>query len=252
MKFESESKRKIKELEFRQATVRLNKAKRKLELKPALNNYDMMILQIRVQQRENEIRDGKAAVKMLKMSSPLDGIFQIKRNYNGQLVKIGDNVYSNNLIASIPDISKMKVKTYVNEADITKIKPTTKVLIRLDAMPSVIFNGSVSYISKVCIPRENEKVFTVNLEVAESDIRLKPGMTVSCEYLCNESGDQLYVPNNCLYRENGKSFIFLKKGGSSKKVEVKAGASNANHTLIAGDFKPGQKLIPVEKIEEIN
>ena len=39
-KFDTDVKKRIKELEFQQATIRLNKVKRNLELKPRLDNYD--------------------------------------------------------------------------------------------------------------------------------------------------------------------------------------------------------------------
>jgi multidrug efflux pump subunit AcrA (membrane-fusion protein) len=154
------------------------------------------------------------------------------------------------MIASIPDISRMKVKTHVNEADFNKIHTGMKVIVRLDALPSVPFTGTVSEISKICLPREREKVFNVEVQIAESDIRLKPGMTVNCEYIFYEAESELYVPNDCLLREGGKSFIFLKKGSSFRKTEVNAGISNSNYTIIKADVKVGQKVIPFESVNE--
>ena len=58
----------------------------------------------------------------------------------------------------------------------------------------------------------------------------------------------MFVPNNCLLKESGHSYIFLKKGGSVRKVEVQAGAANINHTVITGEAKPGQKLVPFSDV----
>lgn len=252
MKFESENKRRIKELEFQQATIRLNKLKRNLELKPVLNAYDTRIQKIKVWQRESEINGAKETLQRLKIRSPQDGIFQVYRNmWSDQMVRLGDNVYIGSMIASIPDISRMKVKTYINEADINKIKPAMKAIIRLDALPKVPFDGTVTFISKICTERDSEKVFDIELDVLESDVRLKPGMTVSCEFICFESEIQLYVPNNCLLKKGDKTFVFIKKRGSPKIVEVITKTSNNNHTVIEGDIKPGQKLIPVESVYKI-
>jgi multidrug efflux pump subunit AcrA (membrane-fusion protein) len=248
-KFDTDAKRRIKELKFQQATVRLKKAKRKLELTYVLEKHDQLIQKIRVIQRKSDLRSAKENLKQFLIKSPCDGIFQVSMNIftqNPQNWRLGDSPYQGQMIASIPDISRMKVKTYINEAEYNKVKPGMKVIVRLDALPSVPFNGFIKEISKICFAREKEKVFNVVVEISESDLRLKPGMTVSCEYILYETDKDLFVPNNCLLKEKGHAYIFLKRGGSSRKVEVKSGPSNTNHTIISGDVKPGQKVVPFE------
>jgi multidrug efflux pump subunit AcrA (membrane-fusion protein) len=250
-KFDTESKKKIKELKFQQATIKLKKAKRKLELTYILEKHDQQIQKIKVLQRKNDLQSAKENLKQLLIKSPTDGIFQVSMNIfteNPQNWRLGDSPYQGQMIASIPDIDHMKVKTYINEVEFSKVKPGMKVLVRLDALPSVPFNGFIKEISKICFTREKEKVFNVVVEISESDLRLKPGMTVSCEYILYEAENGIFVPNNCLLKEKGHSYVFLDRGGSPRKVEVKSGPSNTNHTIIAGDVEPGQKLVPFEKV----
>jgi HlyD family secretion protein len=252
LNFESDVKKKIADLEFQQATIRLNKVKRNLELKPKLNDYDQHIQQIKVKQRENDVQAARETLKKLLIRAPIDGIFQVgHKSYWDQsspLLKIGDSPYIGYPVASIPDLKKMKANTYINEVDINKVRPGLKVLVRLDALPSVTFNGVITSIDKVCTERNNEKVFNAEVEIAETDMRLKPGMTVNCEFILYESDKDTFVPNDCLLKEKGHSYIFLKRGSSFRKIEVKAVCSNSNHTIVKADIKPGQKLIPFEKV----
>lgn len=248
-KFDTDMKRRIKELKYQQATIRLNNARRKLELTYVMENYDLQIQKIRVFQRKSDLKSAKENLKQLLIRSPLDGTFQVSLNIftqNPQNWRLGDSPYQGQMIASIPDINRMKAKTYINEAEFNKVKPGMKVIVRLDALPSVPFNGIIKEISKICFTRDKEKVFNVVVEISETDLRLKPGMTVSCEYILHETENDLFVPNSCLLKEKGHSYIFLKWGGSSRKVEVKCGPSNTNYTIIAGDIKPGQQLVPFE------
>ena len=248
-KFDTDIKKRIKELKFQQATIRLNNAKRKLELTYVMENYESQIQKIRVFQRKNDLKSAKENLKQLLIRSPLDGTFQVSLNIftsNPQNWRIGDSPYQGQMIASIPDINKMKATTYINEAEFNKVKPGMKVIVRLDALPSVPFNGKIKEISKICFTRDKEKVFNVVVEISETDLRLKPGMTVSCEYILHETDNDLFVPNSCLLKEKGHAYIFLKRGGSSRKVEVRCGPSNTNYTIIAGDIKPGQELVPFQ------
>jgi len=248
--YESPSKRKVKELEFKQASIRLENVKRNLELKPKLEDIDIKIQETRIRLKETDIEEARKVLKKLTIYSPQDGIFQVANlNFSAQQIRLGDNIYRGTRIASIPDISKMKAKSYINETDIRKVKPGMKVIIRLDALPKVPFNGIVSKISKVCSRRNNERVFTTEIEIQESDIRLKPGMTVSCEYLCLVSETDLYVPNSCILREGNQYFVFLDKGKRPFKLEVKAGASNSKYTIIYSQLKAGTRIIPIDKID---
>jgi HlyD family secretion protein len=250
-KFDTDVKKRIKELEFQQETIKLKKVKRNLDLKPKLDDFDRRIQRIKVVQRQNELNNAKEALKLFLLRSPLDGIFQVAVNDwtdKPQMWKVGDIPYQGQILASIPDVTRMKVKTYINEADVKRVHKGMKVVVRLDALPSVPFSGSIKDISKICVARDKEKVFNVVVEIDESDLRLKPGMTVNCEYILYESDKNMFVPNNCLLKESGHSYVFLKKGGSVRKIEVQAGAANINHTVITGEVKPGQRLVPFNDV----
>ena len=188
--FESERTKKIKQLEFEQATIALNLAKRKLELNAIINENDLKIQQIRVDQIKKDIQNAYDILPQLTIRSTIPGIFQITRNWrSGQLLKVGDEVWRGNAMASVPDLTWMKVETQINENDFLRIKKGDKVLVRLDALPEVAFDAQVSYIGLFCHAKDpnkpRQKVFDVEVRLLESDERLKPGMTVSCEFLPN-------------------------------------------------------------------
>jgi multidrug efflux pump subunit AcrA (membrane-fusion protein) len=247
--FESPGIRKVMELEFRQAEIRLNKLKRSLDLRPKLDSLDFHIQQIKVVQKENELKAAQYDLTKMTIASPLDGIFVVEENWRtGQTIKVGDEVYMGNPVAMIPDIKTMKVKGKIIENDIGKIKTGLNVIIRLDALPSVPFHGKITSLSRVCIEQDDKNVFRTEVMITESDLRLKPGMTVSCEYITYEGDNEMYVPTNCLLEENKHFYLFVKKRGKIRKTEVKAGLSNNMSTIVSGDLKPGQALELPENI----
>jgi HlyD family secretion protein len=247
--FESVGLRRVIEFEYRQEEIKLNKIKRNLELRPRLDSLDLRIQQIKVVQKENELKAAQEALTKMVVKSPLDGIFVVEENWNtGQTIKVGDAVYLGNPVARIPDIRTMKVKGFVMENDISKIKPGLDVIIRLDALPSVPFHGKANTVAKVCIDKDDKKIFMTEVLISESDLRLKPGMTVSCEYITYEGDDELYVPNSCILAENKHFYLFTKKRGKLRKTEIKTGPSNNLYTVVSGDLSPGQALVLPENI----
>jgi HlyD family secretion protein len=248
--FESAGIRKVIEIEYKQAEIRLNRLKRNLKLRPKLDSLDYRIQQIKVIQRENEVKLAEATLRQLVVTSPLDGVFVVERNSRtGQTMKIGDEVYLGYTVARIPDIRTMKVKGTVLENDISRIKKGLNVIVRMDALPNVPFYGKLTYVSMVCIPNQDgKKVFQTEVLISGTDLRLKPGMTVRCEYLTYEGENEIYVPNNCLLEENKHFYCFVQKRGKIKKTEVLTGASNNMYTIISGDIKPGQDLVLPENL----
>jgi HlyD family secretion protein len=255
--FESKGIRKVIELEYRQAELKLNKIKRNLDIRPTLDSLDYRIQRIKVSQKENELRAAQETLNQLIVCSPLDGIFVVEKSYRtGQIIKVGDEMYIGNTVARIPDIRTMMVNGIIQENDISRIKSGLNVIIRLDALPSVAFHGKINKVSLVCTKQEqpwepttdNKKVFLTEVLITESDLRLKPGMTVSCEYITYEGENEIYVPNNCILEENMHFYVFTRKRGKIRKTEVETGPSNNMYTIVSGDLDPGQDLVLPENI----
>lgn len=188
-RFEAERIKKIKELEFKQAEIRLAKEKRKMELNDIIEANDLKIQEIRVAQIETQIKNAYDILPRLTIRTPISGVFQIeKKRRSRDLLKVGDEVYPGDNMGRVPDLEWMKVETHVSETDFMKINLGQKVAVRLDAMPDVTFDGEITYIGRLCKPKDSQsrqKGFDVEVKMLTSDERLKPGMTVSCEFLEN-------------------------------------------------------------------
>jgi multidrug efflux pump subunit AcrA (membrane-fusion protein) len=247
--FESAGIRKVIELEFRQAEIRLNKIKRKLDMQPALDRLDTRVQRIKVSQKENERKAARETLDQLNVCSPLDGIFVVEKSpRTGQAIKVGDEMYIGYTVARIPDIRTMMVNGIIQENDISRIKTGLDVIVRLDALPSIAFHGKLNKVSRVCIEKEGKKVFLTEVLISESDPRLKPGMTVSCEYITYSGENELYVPSNCIIEENKHFYVFIRKRGKIRKTEVTTGPSNNMLTIVSGNVNPGQDLVLPENI----
>ena len=188
-RFETERLRKIKQLEYDQAVINLEKEKRVFELNKEINTTDLKIQEIRVAQIRTELANAKSLIPQLTLRAPVSGVFQIDVNWQApgrNLYKIGDNIYAGNNLAIVPELEFMKVNTQVNETDFLKVRLNQKVAITLDAMPKLVFDGEITSIGKLCRLKDQksrQKVFDVEVRIVKPDDRLKPGMTVRCEFL---------------------------------------------------------------------
>lgn len=184
--FESPRNKRIKELEFEQATISLARVKRQIELSKVIDSYELKILQMQVDQLKAEIKNAYSILPTLTIRTPIAGIFQVGTGRRRrEPIKIGDEVYPGNNLGNVPDLTWMKVNTSISENDFMKIKLGQGVIVRLDALPKVKFKGEISFISKLCHLKDDkvrQKIFDVEVKILQPDERLKPGMTVSCEF----------------------------------------------------------------------
>ena len=188
-RFETERKQAIVQLELKQAELNLAKEKHKLELSKIIHENDVKIQKIRIQQIENDLEQFYQIIPLLTVRSSVSGVFQRGRNMRtGQPLVLGDMMYCGYSMGNVPELKWMKVNTFINENDFLKLQVGQKVNVRLDATPEIKFNGEVAYIGKLCHQKEQnskQKGFDVEVKMLEPDERLKPGMTVSCEFLYN-------------------------------------------------------------------
>jgi HlyD family secretion protein len=254
-RFEPEKVQKIKKLEFNQAEILLNKSKRIIELNKTIAENDLIIQKNRVEQNQKNVSEAYRVLSELTIRTPISGIFQVSnKNYSNEKIRVGDAIYYGTCLGSVPDLTWMKVISTINETDIKKIRKGQPVNVRLDALPNVIFKGEISFINKLCHRYDDSKrkVFDVEIKMLNSDHRLKPGMTVSCEYICNKFGNVLFVSNECLLYEQGRHYLFVKKGSSYSKVEVAVRAQNNSRSVVEGNIEKGQLLVPVETVQSKN
>ena len=128
-----------------------------------------------------------------------------------------------------------------------------KVIIRLDAFPSIPFEGEIIEIGRLSYKKDEKsqtKIFDVVINLHKSDPILKPGMTVRCEIFTAQLDDVFYVENECIIKENMKYYMFIEKNGNYEKYEVKIGPRNNQFTVVYGEYKKGKSVLPLNEIED--
>lgn len=250
--FETEKNRYISELQFKQAEINYEKAKRNIEYAKVVAANNEKIQRIRVSQAESMVKMAYEVLPKLTIRTPISGIFQVAstRRGRGPMLKVGDEVRVGNSYGSVPDMTWMKVKTTINEVDRSKVYVGMPVIVRMDAMPELSYTAKVEKIGLLCRQYSNNdtrKVFDVTVKIDSSDLRLKPGMTASCQMIAKDLQDVLYVPNECLWRDDKHYFVRISNLLGQEDLPVRVLGRNSSHAVVEGDgLRQGQTLIPVE------
>src|SRR6185436_6791097 len=101
------------------------------------------------------------------------------------------------------DLRRMQVWAAVNEADIARVTPGTKVHFRVDALPQDTFEGTVIQRRLNASMTQNVVTYTVVIDVDNSELKLLPYLTADVYFEVDHRDDVLLVPNSALrYKPN--------------------------------------------------
>ena len=248
---------------IKQANIDLEKAER--ELDQARSNYklksDKAVAQM--QEAAAELADDQNSLdflnnimRQLTITAPKSGMVIYARDWNGKKRTAGSQISTwSPVVATLPDLTTMVSKTYVNEVDIRKVKSGQSVRIGLDAFPDKKLTGTVISVANVGEqkPNSDSKVFEVTIEINESDTTLRPAMTTSNTIIAEVLSNVVFVPLECLFSQGDSlTYVVKKTGLGVSKHQVATGPANENEIVIEKGVDPEDQLLLTspEGIEE--
>ena len=173
------------------------------------------------------VSDLEEFLAQFTITAPSSGMVIYKKDRNGTKRKAGSNVNPfDRVIATLPDLSSMISKVYVNEIEISKVKTGQKVNINVDAFPKKAFTGNVISIANIgeVLPNSDAKMFEVQIKVDGSDPALRPSMTTGNKIIIKTFEDALFIPSECV--QAGPDSIPFVYGKNKTKEIVVLGESN--------------------------
>ena len=135
--------------------------------------------------------------------APMSGTVTRLNVEEGEIVTSGRSAFSQGpAVLTIADLSRMVVKTRINEVDIAKIDLGQRVEIRVDAYRDKVFEGRVSEIAPSAYtpdPRGGQQgdgtiTFEVVIEVVGSPAELLPGMSADVDIIVMQDNNVLQLP----------------------------------------------------------
>lgn len=192
------------------------------------------------------------------ITSPVDGTVISRKVDKGQTVAA--SFQTPDLFEIAEDLTRMQIETSVSEADIGVIKEGQAVTFTVDAYPTQTFDGVVRQIRLSPTTTSNVVVYTVVIDVDNTDLRLMPGMTAFVTIIVSEKNDVWKVQNAALLLrtfdgiiENAgdatpKTHLAIKRGDEISLVPYEKGLVTATETEIISDGIAEGDLIVVGKV----
>jgi membrane fusion protein (multidrug efflux system) len=155
----------------------------------------------------------------------------------------GANVTANNAtLFTLMSLEAMKIVVNILEKDIPQITTGKNVDVEVDAYPDKKFKGKITRISEAV--DLSTRTMAVEIDIANKDHLLKPGMFASVTIVINERSNSITVPTYALQKDDKGYFVYV-VGDSLKarRIPVKIGIEQNNQTEILSGLTGNEKLI---------
>ncbi|MEA3446242.1 MAG: efflux RND transporter periplasmic adaptor subunit, partial [Bacteroidota bacterium] len=204
------------------------------DLKVEQKEAHMIEVTINLNAQKRRVQDLVDVMDQFTIYAPKSGMVIYHKEWGGSKRKVGSEFNTwDPTVATLPDMSAMISKTFVNEIDISKVKVDQPVRIGVDAFPDKKFNGKVIEVANVGedLPGSDAKVFEVVIRVEGSDTVLRPNMTSSNVILAKHFDKVLSIPLEAIHNNDSLTYVFAENSDPVKQI-IEVGESNENSIII--------------------
>jgi len=195
------------------------------------------------------LRNATELLDKTVITAPIPGFVVYREFYIGgekRKPRIGDSVWMNQGIITLPDISTMIVESQIREIHIHRIKVGQEVRVTVQAYPEPVHTGRVDLIGTLASTdprtRSAAKYFSLRVVLEGSDNRLRPGMSARIDIVVDSVRDELTVPVSAVFRQNGASYCYVKTGDRIERREVKTGPADDIRIVIESGLEEGERV----------
>jgi HlyD family secretion protein len=139
----------------------------------------------------DETNRSKASIR-----SPIDGVILTRAVDPGNAVAA--SLQAVTLFSIAEDLAQLRLQVNVDEADVGSVAVGQKASFTVSAYPSRRYPAVITRVAYGSTTTDNVVTYITHLDVDNSDLSLRPGMTATATITATERRDVLLVPNTAL------------------------------------------------------
>jgi len=200
---------------------------------------NVVSMQGAVEQARAAYHESQINLNYTDIISPTDGVVISKSVDVGQTVAA--SLQAPVLFTIAQDLRKMEVDTNVAESDVGKLSADMPVTFTVDAFPGERFRGTVRQVRNAPQTVQNVVTYNAVIDVANDDLRLRPGMTANVSFVYAQKNGVLRVANSALRFRPSKEVLRALRGPDD--AGAPAGAPGTEPPKARGERNPEQRTL---------
>ncbi len=199
---------------------------------------------------EELLKRYREQISKCKIYAPQDGMVAYhvgSSRYRREEIRAGAEVRPRQTILTLPNLTKMQVKTAVHESVLDQIRKGLEATVRVDAFPDVQYRASVATVA--VLPDQggwlssDTKVYETVVTIDEEVEQLKPGMTAVVEINAARVTDVIAVPVQSIVQIEGNNWVYVNEAGRPVRRCVTLGLTNSKFVEVRDGLQEGEQIV---------
>jgi HlyD family secretion protein len=187
---------------------------------------DLEAAQARLDEAEAALRLAKQRSALTVVRAPIAGEIYELSVRPGAYANVGD------LVANVGTLDRLRVRVYVDEPLLGRVRLGQPVTIRWEALPGKTWNGTVDQMPASIQPLGSRQVGEVVCAIENPGRDLIPGNNVDAEIRTAVVEHALVIPKETIRRDAVGDYVFLLRGDVIERRGIKTGISNVTQAQI--------------------
>ena len=228
------------------ATARRDHAGEMSDIQRDLARTELEILDIEKRKASLKIDEARTGLTSLEVRAPHRGVLTLARNWFGETVSVGSEMWRGQEIGEIPALDRMEAEVFVLEADAGGVAEGQPAGVVIEAAPEVVHAATVARVEAMAKPRFRGlpvQYFGVTLELESTDGEtMKPGQRVLATLYLEELEEAIVVPRQAVFQEGDRFWVYRRKGRAFDAVPVEVGPASAALMVVEGGIEEGEVI----------
>lgn len=202
-----------------------------------------------VARTESQVAEAQAAydsaidaLSKSKVRAPFDGTVYSLPVKQGAFVQTGD------LLLQAADLSKVRVRAFVDEPDIGRLQIGQRVEATWDAVPGRIWIGSVSSVPSTVKPHGNRNVGETTCLIDNQDHRLLPNINLGVTIVTAERDNVLTLQRDAMHVDDSVPYVFKITDNRIKRQNIQFSLQNLTRVEVTSGLSEGDQVaLPAEE-----
>ncbi len=247
----------LKELEAAQTKLKVLDEFTRAKMEKQLES-DVLISKAKWEAVENslsldiqKLKDIEKQITRCMILAPRGGtvVYAHERNHHGEgefVVKEGAVVRERQEILRMPNPDAMQVAITINESLVQYVKKGMEAVIVPVGLDGLELRGTVSKVNKYAEPanwwRANVKEYKASIDLDQTHLRLRAGMTASVTIRCSVVPDAMQVPVQAVYTHGDQFYCFVYSGKSWQAKAIECGPTNDNFFVVESGLQVSDRV----------
>ncbi len=186
---------------------------------------------------EATVRSLKEMQSYLRLTAPFEGVITDRLVHPGALVGPGTAT----VLLVLQQVSHLRLVVAVPEEEVGGIVPETKVNFSVPAYQDRTYSGRVARIARAL--DQKTRTMAVELDVANPDGSLAPGMYPKVKWPVRQARPALLVPKTSIVTTTERTFVVKDDDGRARWVDVRKRPAEGDMVEVIGGLKPGDMVV---------